>query len=414
MKPIRPLTLALLAALLLVVPSAAEEHNPHHGPHHAGPGPHHGGGMHYGYAPAPQRMHRHHKGHHAGLRYEDQKLLQKYPPRQHSADYSWHPNRLRAAAIEFLASDVYRLAILPFNDFSSLAPTHHNANEMWAERTLRDTLAGSLLETGILVLPAENIEAAVIELKGLPDMRTSAQNQSDPLGMIFRNTAAGGDYSSLAMGELRARVQSDRSRMGLSANGGSALSHLGIDYTPEELRMISDALDVDGIMLGSIGQWGDVKSGGLLGLFNSKRGELAVNIYVADGATGEPIYGKRIEVRTGKNWWGGRQGRSIVTELSRDFTGALMRDLSHPVPAWYVKHLRHVYGLEKAPKKEFQRVHTAAPRERRSGDANIQRWKQYTHHVDANDRGTRRERVANEVAEERDLKRRQQRARSRF
>ncbi|MCG3152051.1 MAG: hypothetical protein GEEBNDBF_01339 [bacterium] len=425
MQPIRTLTLSLLASLLLLVPAMAE--GPGHGHQHPGDGPCHCGGKdpaghggHPGMGKGPhqggsyhgQQAKKHRRMGHMGLSKEDQRLLAKYPHREDSADYSWHPNRLRAAAIEFLAQDVYRLAILPLNDLSGIAPIGHDLNMVWAERMLRDTLAGSLLETGILVLPAENVEAAVIELKGLPDLRTSYLNYGakgqDPLGTVFNSSLQGVDLSDTIKREASKRVAEYRSRNAAPASG-MALGTLGTDYTAEEIRMMADALDVDGLIIGSISSWGDTKDSHLLGqIFPRRRGELVVNLYVLDGATGEPIYGTRQEVRNTSDWWNPSSSRAMTTGLARDFTGQLLRELSHPVPAWYVNHLRHAYGIDKAPQREYRKRGEGAPRERvaNSGDANLQRWKQYTHHIDANERESKVNRIEREVREDRAAKNR--------
>jgi|GEM_PF-4272198 len=438
MQPIRILTLSLFAGLLLVVPAMAEHEakGPDHahdadcacgeaggmmGPHgdmgpHGGMGPHgdmmgphgggdmmgpHGGGKMMGGPGMDGRKHR--RMGQMGLSPADRELINKYPKRQDDADFSWHPNRLRASAIEFLATDVYRLAILPFNDISSLAPVNHDINPVWAERMLRDTLAGSLLETGILVLPAENVEAAVIELKGFGNIRTSTQAyssmQDDPFGAVFSNTMQGMEMSDTARNTAAGLVLRDRARTMPSQQGSMGLGALGTDYTPEEIRMIADALDVDGLILGSISSWGVSKNDSFLDLFSRSSGELVVNIYVYDGATGEPIWGSRQEVHRSADWWKSSRGKAMMDGLSKEFSGTLLKELSHPVPMWYVDHLRGIYGIDR-PHYEYR--HRGGQRGDGDGvavseDANIQRWKRYTHHVDSSDRESKRDAAEDEV-----------------
>lgn len=429
MQPIRILTLSLLASLLLVVPALAEKGapGPDHGEHgddcacgqgghgdmgpHGGMGPHgdmgpHGGGM---MGPGMGGGRKHRRMGHMGLSPADRELISKYPKREDDADFGWHPNRLRASAIEFLASDVYRLAILPFNDISSLAPVDHAVNPVWAERMLRDTLAGSLLETGILVLPAENVEAAVIELKGFGNIRTSSSTwaamQANPYGEVFSNSIKGIDMSDAARTAAEDVIRKDRQRMAPRSTA-LGLGSLGTDYTPEEIRMIADALDVDGIIIGSISSWGVTKDDSLLDFIVRSSGELIVNVYVLDGATGEPIYGSRQEVHRSSDWWKSSRGKAMVDGLAKEFTGTLLKELSHPVPMWYVENLRDRYGIRR-PSYEYR--HRGGPRGDGDGvpvseDANIQRWKRYTHHIDADDRESRRDAAEEEVRKDRHAK----------
>ncbi|HYE77245.1 MAG TPA: hypothetical protein VEI97_04590 [bacterium] len=282
----------------------------------------------------------------------------------HHGPMGWHPNRLRAAAIDFLAADVYRLAILPFNDVTPGSPVGTWGDAQWNERELRDTLAGALLETGILVLPAENVEAALRELKGVPASDTRHQ------GEVFRNTFGQMDLSESMMRLTVPRVARTMAGLGLDSDS-EALSQMNLDYTPEEIRLMADVLDVDGFIMGSFSTLGvETRKPEILGgLINDKRGELAAMVYVVDGATGEPIYGKRVELKTKSEWLKNRKGREVLDTLVDDFSMTIMRDLSHPVPAMFVHHLRERHDLAEKPmpRRQPERTRRRAAADDRAG-----------------------------------------------
>ncbi|MEO7993602.1 MAG: hypothetical protein ABI743_04320 [bacterium] len=401
MRPVMTILGLSALSLLLAGPVAAEKNHRDHGPgddgHHpqnqpmdeqfGGPmGPGGGCPMGFGMGPddgpmgphGPMMDKRHRRGGGAfALNQDDWELVNELPARINEADYAWHPNRLRQAAIDFITNDVYRLSILPFHDVSQSGPLENDLDPSWSERVMRDTLAGSLLETGILVLPAENTEAALVELKGYSGDMNPLDASGFTRGIMMTNSLNQGSYSTQLTDEATKRVGQYSDRMGFGNSNKASFSTLNNDLTPQEFRDLGDALDVDGFLIGSITHLGN--SGGSSNfidqLFDGESSKLAATFYLVDAATGEPIYGKRIVVEDKESWWDLDSDDTSIDALSNEFAGAVMRDLTHPVPMWYVQELRHRYGLEKDP----PRKHLYGEVKPRHVDANLGEWRDPTH-----------------------------------
>ena len=196
-------------------------------------------------------------------------------------------NPLDAAAREFIESDVERIAILPFSDYSSISPVKSESQTYWASRRIHDFMTEEFLKMGKLVVPYDTMIAALSEIRG--------EKSSELTGMAFlQSQMADLSLSSASQQTVSEIIMKSPQGRGMATNVTS------LDLTSAEIVMLGQALNVDAVFMGSISDYGTqehIKADArtfippFLGIWNpSKKSMIRMLVYLYEVEGGELIW----------------------------------------------------------------------------------------------------------------------------
>ena len=192
-------------------------------------------------------------------------------------------NPLDREAKKFVMNDVKRIAILPFSDYSEISPVESQSKLYWASRRIHDFLTAEFIQMGKMVVPYDNMVAALAEIRGINLSRKSGMEflQDQLVGMSLDPETQGMVFESVSKMMPRQRVVS-------------------LDLTATEIRKLGIALNVDAVIMGSISDYGETRYikpdartfiPPFLGVWNpSKKAQIRMLVYMYDTKTGELIW----------------------------------------------------------------------------------------------------------------------------
>jgi hypothetical protein len=202
-------------------------------------------------------------------------------------------NPLDEFARTYIETDVERIAILPFSDYSAISPVQSQSAIYWASRRIHDFMTAEFIKLSKVVVPYDTMLAAVTEIRGVDKSATPPAEKllSDQV-RAMRFSDVGKDYFI-------------RSAMNVGSNYmGSAV--LSLDLSAAEIIALGQALDVDVVFMGSISDYGMekyIKADArtfippFLGVINpTQKSTVRMLIYMYETKTGKLIWASMEEV----------------------------------------------------------------------------------------------------------------------